>query len=242
VERVVVHLGGEDTTAFSDVGLIVLYSANATKRIGTHDLEETVFHEAVHAAWDRPHRESPAWREAQERDGRFVTDYAAKHPGGEDLAESALFAYALIHRPDRIPADEAARIREAIPARIEFVAGLLPPDEPLHHRVAPNDGRIERILGASKPGSACTVDLTNPGMMSDIVSNALMRGLGKPEVEVRAFLDGAESRYATGDELLAASAAEFGVEERVLRDEVRRFHHCNCTHGDADESDDPEGS
>ncbi|MDZ4405859.1 hypothetical protein, partial [Prosthecobacter sp.] len=55
VERVVVHHGGEDVTAFSDVGLIVVYSDNATKRIGTHDLEETVFHESVHAAWDKTH-------------------------------------------------------------------------------------------------------------------------------------------------------------------------------------------
>lgn len=245
VERVVVHKGGKDTTAFSDVGLIVLYSENATKRIGTHDLEETVFHESVHAAWDRPHRESPGWLEAQKKDGRFVTDYAAKNPKGEDLAESALFAYALIHHPARIPAADAGRIRAAIPARIEFVARLLPPGEPLHYRVEPGDERMVEIVRGAKDlarrAAVCTVDLSNPGMMSDIVSNALMLGLEVPEMEVRFFLDGSEERYETGDELLAASAVRFQIEEQVLIEQVRAFHHCNCVHADVSESDDREG-
>ena len=131
----VVHKGGEDVTAFSDVGLIVLYSDNATKRIGTHDLEETVFHESVHAAWDKPHAMSAEWKDAQRKDGRFVTDYARKNPKGEDLAESALFAYTLIHHPNRIPKEEAAKIARAIPNRIAFVEKLLPKDKPLHFAV-----------------------------------------------------------------------------------------------------------
>lgn len=219
VDRLVVHRGGKDTTAFSDVGLIVLYSENATDRIGTHDLEETVFHESVHAAWDKLHRESAAWREAQASDGRFVTDYAARNVG-EDLAESALFAYTLTHHPERIPPADAARIREAIPARIEFVARLVPAGSPLHYPVEPEPERVQ----------GCTVDLTKPGMMSDIVSNALMRGLHKPEDEIRTFLAAAKKPYPTGDELLVASAERFEVDEQVLREEVRKFEHCNCTH------------
>jgi hypothetical protein len=132
VKRMVIHKGGENATAFSDAGLIVVYSDNATKRIGTHDLEETVFHEAVHAAWDKEHAGSPAWLAAQKQDVRFVTDYARKNPNGEDLAESALFAYALLHHPERIPKEDAARIRRAIPARIAFVETLLPPGKPVH--------------------------------------------------------------------------------------------------------------
>lgn len=135
VDRMVVHKGGEDVTAFSDVGLIVLYSDNATRRIGTHDLEETVFHESVHAAWDRSHASSPEWRDAQQKDGGFVTNYARRNPTGEDLAESALFAYALIHHPERIPQQEAARITRAIPNRIVFVEKLLPKGKPLHFAV-----------------------------------------------------------------------------------------------------------
>jgi hypothetical protein len=132
VKRVVIHKGGENATAFSDSGLIVLYSDNATKRIGTHDLEETVFHESVHAAWDKEHSASPGWLAAQKQDGRFVTEYARKNPMGEDLAESALFAYTLLHHPERILKEDAARIRRAIPARIAFVETLLPPGKPIH--------------------------------------------------------------------------------------------------------------
>jgi hypothetical protein len=137
VKRVVIHKGGEKATAFSDAGLIVVYSDNATKRVGTHDLEETVFHESVHAAWDKEHAASPGWLAAQKRDGRFVTEYARKNPRGEDLAESALFAYTLLHHPERIPKEDAARIRLAIPARIAFVEALLPPGKPIHFAESP---------------------------------------------------------------------------------------------------------
>lgn len=131
IKRLVVHEGNPDTTAFSDVGLIVIYSANATKRISTHDLEETIFHESVHAAWDKRHAGSAAWKAAQATDGGFVTRYAQRNPEGEDLAESALFAFTLIHHPERIPAADAKRIREAIPARIAFVERLVPKGKPL---------------------------------------------------------------------------------------------------------------
>lgn len=135
VDRVVVHMGGENVTAFSDVGLIVLYSDNATKRIGTHDLEETVFHESVHAAWDKTYAMSAEWKDAQQKDGGFVTDYARKNPKGEDLAESTLFAYTLIHRPNRIPKEAAANIASAIPHRIAFIEKLLPKDKALHFAI-----------------------------------------------------------------------------------------------------------
>ena len=52
LRHIVVHKGGADTTAFAeDKGhFFVIYSDNATKRIGTHDLEETFFHEGTHAS------------------------------------------------------------------------------------------------------------------------------------------------------------------------------------------------
>ncbi len=137
VKRVVVHKGGEDVTAFSDVGLIVLYSDNATKRIETHDLEETIFHESVHAAWDKMHAMSNEWRDAQSKDGHYVTEYARKNPQGEDLAESAIFAFALLHYPNRIPKQDADKIANAIPHRIAFVEKLLPKDKPLQFTVEP---------------------------------------------------------------------------------------------------------
>jgi hypothetical protein len=138
VNRLVVHHGGEKVTAFSDVGLIVMYADNATRRIATHDLEETIFHESVHAAWDKAHAKAAEWKAAQEQDGVFITEYARKNPEGEDLAESALFAFTLVHHPDRIPKEEAEKIRRAIPNRIAFVEKLLPKDKPLHFGVEVN--------------------------------------------------------------------------------------------------------
>lgn len=213
LRRLVVHRGGEDTTAFSDDGLIVVYSDNATKRIGTHDLEETIFHESVHAVWDKAHQASEAWRDAQKEDRRFVTDYGRKNPDNEDFAESALFAFALIHHPERIPKGEAEKIRHAIPARIAFVETLLPPGKPLHY-------------------VTCQLDLTRVGSLSDIVSNALNRGLGQDEGKVRAWLDEAQGRFKDADAFLAAVAKEFGVEENELKAQVEAFRHCNCEHGE----------
>src|SRR5690606_28871599 len=43
-----------------------------------------------------------------------------------------------------------------------------------------------------------------------------------------------EQRYATGPELLRATAAHFGIGEAVLSAEVQRFEHCNCDHGSGD--------
>lgn len=127
VRRLVVHRGGPDTTAFSDVGLIVVYSDNATRRIATHDLEETIFHESVHAAWDAEHAASRGWRNAQLADDAFVTVYAAKKPAREDLAESALFAFAMLRHPDRIDEPDRSAIAKRIPHRIAYIADLLSP-------------------------------------------------------------------------------------------------------------------
>jgi len=124
VNRLVVHSGQPDTTAFSDVGLIVLYSANAMRRIETNDLEETLFHESVHASWDIPHAASAGWRSAQIEDNFFITNYAKGLPAQEDLAESALFAYALSGDLSRLPATDAEAISRAIPARIALVQSL----------------------------------------------------------------------------------------------------------------------
>ena len=121
LKHVVVHLGGEDTTAFAeDKGrFFVIYSLNASKRISTRDLEETIFHEATHASIQAQHVEGTAWRQAVEGDNAYITQYA-KSDEQEDFAESALFAYTLIFHPERIPAADRAAIQKQIPNRINF--------------------------------------------------------------------------------------------------------------------------
>lgn len=81
------------------------------------------------------------------------------------------------------------------------------------------------------PAAGCTVDLACTGTMKDIVSNALIRGLARPEVSVARFLTDAETRFASGPDLLRAAARHFDLEEAVLAGEVERFRHCNCEHG-----------
>lgn len=121
IKHLVVHTGGVDTTAFSeDKGhFFTIYSDNATKRIGTHDLEETFFHEGTHASIQIDHLESAAWQNAKAADNAYVTEYA-KTSDQEDFAESALFAYTLIYHPERIPAAERAKIEQQIPNRLAF--------------------------------------------------------------------------------------------------------------------------
>lgn len=253
VKRLVIHKGEPDATAFSDAGLIVVYSANATKRIKTHDLEETLFHESVHASWDQEHAGSAAWRAAQRADGAFATRYAKRKPAREDLAESALFAFALIHRPGRIPAAEAERIWRTIPNRIVFVRRLLPPGKPLIHGVgerAPGSKeRDQQGKGAEEQGDegaarpidlpswkpcqeACALrrlELTSARGVSDVLSNALVAGLGRDEGEVMAYLGAEQERKGlSARQLLGQAAKRFNVAPAELAEALRRYLHCNC--------------
>ena len=93
-------------------GKIFMYQDRTTLRIAQNHLEESLMHEAVHASLDATYRDDPAWRAAQDSDGRFVTAYAAAHPEGEDLAESLLFAYGLLRHPGRIPPVDSDAIGE----------------------------------------------------------------------------------------------------------------------------------
>lgn len=121
IRHIVVHMGGVDTTAFAeDKGhFFTIYSDNATKRIATHDLEETFFHEGTHASIQADYLDGAAWTKAKAADNAYITDYAAKN-AQEDFAESALFAYTLIYHPERIPAPDRAKIEKQIPNRIAF--------------------------------------------------------------------------------------------------------------------------
>ena len=76
----------------------------------------------------------------------------------------------------------------------------------------------------------CTVDLSKPGIMSDILSNALNRGFEKDSKAVRAFLDVAQDKYETGDKLLQATAKQFEIKIETLKAAVEDYKHCNCTH------------
>ncbi|MBA4751051.1 MAG: hypothetical protein H2055_02315 [Sphingopyxis sp.] len=121
IKHITVNFAGTDTTAFAeDKGhFFTIYSGNASKRIGTHDLEETFFHEGTHASIQEAYLESSEWKSAVSRDGAYITDYA-KTSEQEDFAESALFAYTIIYHPERFPDSEREKIKKTIPNRIAF--------------------------------------------------------------------------------------------------------------------------
>ena len=120
LNHVVIHNG--DSTAFAEIEgqFFVLYSENMDDRISTNDLEETVFHESVHASYQFMYEDHPDWTSAQAADLTFVTDYALNNPQLEDLAESALFAYAYLMYPGRLSVDIEDWLEENIPNRLEF--------------------------------------------------------------------------------------------------------------------------
>ena len=124
LDHVVVHEG--DRTAYSEhLGrFFVVYSDNIQTRINNHDLEETVFHESVHATLDHPLRDSQEWKGVQLADGAFITEYAKDNPETEDMAESALFAWAMIMHPGRLPDSVEASVREIMLYRLTYFEKL----------------------------------------------------------------------------------------------------------------------
>jgi hypothetical protein len=105
LHHVVIHNG--DATAFAETqgNFFVLYSDNMDDRISTNDLEETVFHESVHASIQETYENSPLWLNAQAADPACITDYGQASPNIEDMAESALFAYTFLIHPGRLAAN-----------------------------------------------------------------------------------------------------------------------------------------
>jgi len=135
IRKFSVHDG--DKSFHAGTGQIVFYSQRADQRLTYNHLEESIFHESVHASWDADHRLAPDWIAAQTADGGFLTDYGAKSPEREDLAETALFAYAILHHPDRFPPVDTDDTLRAASNRIDYIRKLLPPGEPIFFQVGP---------------------------------------------------------------------------------------------------------
>lgn len=124
-----IHAGRQGFHA--GTGQIVVYTETSDHRESYAHLEESLFHEAVHASWDQTHRLAPDWVAAQQADGGFLTRYGQDSPDREDLAETALFAFAILHHPDRFPPADTTATLAAVPHRIAYIEGLLPRGQPL---------------------------------------------------------------------------------------------------------------
>lgn len=128
VKRFSIH--GGDKAFHAGTGQIVVYADKARQRIEQNHLEESIFHEAVHASLDDKHREAPAWKQAQIADGRFLTSYGQSRPDREDLAETALFAFAILRFPDRFPPIDSDTVRDAVPHRFAYIEQLFSKADP----------------------------------------------------------------------------------------------------------------
>ncbi len=124
LSHVVVNTGDFTANAEDQGRFFVVYTENVKKRLRTRDLDETVFHEAVHATLDIPHARSAAWRTAQRKDRAFLTAYGAERPKQEDMAETALFVFAMHTHPGRLPAQVEAAVKQKVPHRYAYLAGL----------------------------------------------------------------------------------------------------------------------
>lgn len=122
--HVVIHKGNETAFGEAEGNFFVVYSENMETRVRDHDLEETVFHESVHATLEMTYRKHRDWLAAQEEDTGFMTKYAADNPSLEDLPEAALFAYTMLENPGRLPAEVESWVQSHMPNRLAFFRGL----------------------------------------------------------------------------------------------------------------------
>lgn len=105
---------------------MTIHHAEYAQEFADGALEESMIHEGVHASIDDEHALSRGWRWAQQKDGRYISHYAASSPENEDLAETFTLYYGLVMKPDRISDEDVAVIEEAIPHRLAYLEENFP--------------------------------------------------------------------------------------------------------------------
>lgn len=132
VGRIVLHRGNEGLHAggyVEDYGQVVLYLDTVADRQRMKHLEESLFHESVHAAWDRKYNHTDLWKAAQLSDDTFITQYAADRPS-EDFAETVLLVYGIHTNPEEIPASVSDALT-LIPNRTKVILSIMEHEEKL---------------------------------------------------------------------------------------------------------------
>lgn len=102
-------------------GTVIIHALQGLEYAALGIVEETLVHEAVHAALDRDHRDAPGWLDAQASDPTFISTYARDNPTREDLAETFPMWIAYRFRRDRMPEAVLELIGAAIPGRIQYL-------------------------------------------------------------------------------------------------------------------------
>ncbi len=124
LDHVVINTGNHTAFAETSGHFFVLYSENMDDRISTNDLEETVFHESVHASLQDLYEQDTAWTNAQEADGNYITYYAQGLPHLEDMPETAIFAYTMIMHPGRLSSEIETWVINYIPHKLHFFESI----------------------------------------------------------------------------------------------------------------------
>lgn len=105
----------------NDDDAIWIHAEQADEYEGNGFLEESLVPAAVRATIQATHGGAAAWLEAQALDNRFISQIAQDDPETEDVAQSFLPYFTVVHRSDRVTAFLAATIVNAIPARLGYL-------------------------------------------------------------------------------------------------------------------------
>ncbi len=132
VKTIWIHRGNYDLGGGNDN--ILIHTDRAREFIRARNFEEALFHEGTHTSIDPRYKNNRAWRRAQAADPEFISEYGRDHPDREDLAETGLMVYALLHHPERLSARGRSIIETAIPNRIEFFRQFFPEGESIFKR------------------------------------------------------------------------------------------------------------
>lgn len=129
ITRMVLHTGDQSPHVQPQnisESQIIVYSGTMRKMIDANNLDEVLFHEAVHATWDSHGiGQSEYYQRAFRLDGgRSLTQYAERLKT-EDLAEHSLFAYAYHTHAERLDQSLKVLIEDIMPHRLEFIGSLI---------------------------------------------------------------------------------------------------------------------
>lgn len=98
----------------------LIHTGNAESIARDGYLEEVLFHEGAHVSIEGTHADSGGWRQAQDWDDVFISDYARDYPNREDIAESILPWFAVRYRTEKLTSGDVTAILSAIPNRLLY--------------------------------------------------------------------------------------------------------------------------
>lgn len=150
-----------------------IFSERIDLRIRGNQLEETVFHETAHVVFEIDYSTSQEWRNAQQADGVFVTDYAERIPNQEDIPETSIFVYTMKYYPGRLSKDIENWVTNNIPNRYRFLDELFGKkaneetsnndsnDQPVDSNEQPNDSNDQPTDSNDQPDGSNNQEPSN---------------------------------------------------------------------------------